>query len=49
MLLSGESYAAVTALCSHGAGTLDGLIAAAQHDGLTGCLRRRSRRFSAGL
>jgi hypothetical protein len=49
MLWGGESYAAVIALCSHGAGTLDGLIAAAQRDGLTGCLRWWGRRFSAGL
>ena len=38
MLWSGESYAAVTALCLHDPAALDGLIAAAQRDGLTGCL-----------
>ena len=37
-LWSGECYAAAIALCLHDPGALDGLIAAAQRDELTGCL-----------
>jgi diguanylate cyclase (GGDEF)-like protein len=37
-----EGYARLAALCLHDVGTLDGMLAAARLDGLTGCLNHRA-------